>query len=147
MTTENDVSGTGHKKRDWKAINARRPIAIAAKSMHISRYQVDEIRRIQKWVGDEFQDRLMSAELTIPQVRKIIDDRGLSSLSEEDRKMVLGDRAHRDIRKHWRCIAKALRQLGVPEDKLLNRAITIISQIIQADKERAWNQTQGGEAE
>src|SRR6202035_5797553 len=86
------VSGSRHKpkkKRDWKAINSKRRPAIGAKARQISRYQVEELRRVRRIAGDEFDARSMRAELTVPQVLKIIEGENSLRLPQTRKSTIL----------------------------------------------------------
>jgi hypothetical protein len=116
------VSVTGHtkakKKRDWKAINAKRATSVAGKTMGCSRYSIDQVCRLRRFAGDEFDERLKSGELTIAQAFKILKDRAMSTFDEDTRRIVKIDLAERKVRKYWTCMLGAARQAGIPEDRI-----------------------------
>jgi hypothetical protein len=132
------VSGTGHtkKKRDWKAINANRRVAIMAKDAGISRYLMEQTFKVQDLGGSEFSSQIMGGSLTVSQALKTLQEREATSLTGEQRKGILSVTTLREVTKHWRCIAKALRKFGTAEQQLLPHAALIISRVIEHDKER-----------
>lgn len=106
------------KKRDWKAINAKRPTAIGAKTMGVSRYAVEELRRLHRLAGDEFDERMLSGELTIPEAFKIVRERTMKTLDGDTQALVRIEIAEAKIRKYWKCMLAAAHQTCIPEHRI-----------------------------
>ena len=112
------VSGTGHrnvkKKRTWKGINAKRLTSVNGRRMGCNRYSTDQALRLERFAGNEFDERIKSGELTIAQALKIIRERAMSALDDDVRQLVKLDIVEGKIRKYWTCMLAAARQTELP---------------------------------
>lgn len=121
------VSGTGHskvkKKRDWKGINANQWTSVNGRRMGCSRYSTDRALRLERFAGNEFDERIKSGELTIAQALKIIRERAMSALDDDVRQLVKLDIGEGKIRKYWTCMLAAARQTELPGATMIQDAL------------------------
>jgi hypothetical protein len=129
------VSGTGHKKRDWKAINAKRATSVSAKLFGTTRYNLDQLHRLHRFAGDEFDKQIMSGELTIPQAFKILPERYMASLDEGERRLMEMGIAESKVRKYSRLMAAAVRQTGIPEHQIESCIIEVLKDELSNGRE------------
>jgi hypothetical protein len=137
--TKGPVSGTGHKqkkKRDWKAINAKRRTAVFAKAMGTTRYQGEQGAKLLRLVGEEFTDRMNREGLTIPDVFRILEERALSRITADQKVNYLADKERLKIRKHWKCILTAVEKICTingDDDLRQSRLLKLAHILVQDD--------------
>ena len=73
--------------------------------MGCSRYSTDRALRLERFAGNEFDERIKSGELTIAQALKIIRERAMSALDDDVRQLVKLDIGEGKIRKYWTCMS------------------------------------------
>jgi len=86
--------------------------------MGVSRYAVEQVRRLHRFAGEEFDERIQSGELTLAQAFQIVRERTMKGLDDDTRKEFQLAIAYGKIRKYWTCMLAAARQAGLPEDRI-----------------------------
>jgi hypothetical protein len=116
------VSGTRHSdgSRNWKAINANRRTSQIASDFQISRYQMDQTALLQKYAGPDYKEvyepQIEAGSLKIQDAIRQAKQKLVDKLTPKQ-KAELADRdATRKVTKYWKCMRKAIREMGIEEE-------------------------------
>jgi hypothetical protein len=124
-------------RRNWKVVNARRATGRLASQVQVSRYQIEQVRRLRGLCTsqeqyDEFHRRVMSGELKPTSAIKEAETALLLQVSNERRSNYCDRRASRMIRSLWKCMLKAVSEIGtIPSED----APAIVIQMLLSQKE------------
>jgi hypothetical protein len=104
-------------RRNWSVVNARRATGRTATQTGVSRYQMEQAKRLTRLYPsqaqcDEFRRRVMSGELELSKAIKEAEKALLLELSEKQRANYCDRKAGRRIRSLWKRMLKAASELG-----------------------------------